>query len=134
MKNSEKQRETIGQLHRACLEMGHGFDMMLLKSEMTPDDWGQAVEALTLTLAVARVQWSEAVAERTAQTLGLDVAQEYAIQLLDPTGMPGGGASYHAASDDAAADEARALASEFDWVRRVRLVHKASGRAWTVEI
>lgn len=133
MKNIEKQREVIGNLHRACVEMGHGFDMMLLKAEMTPDDWGQAVAALSETLAVARVQWSEAVAERTAQSLGLDV-QEYAVQLLDPTGMPGGGASYRASDDDAAADEARELAREFDWVRRVRLLHKASGRSWTVEI
>lgn len=130
MKNSEKKRESIVQLMRACQEMAVGFEMMLAKAEMSPDDWGQAVSALSETLAVARVQWAEAVAELAEQAQG----GEYSIQLLDPSGMPSAGASFPAASDGEAEDEARALALMHDWARRATLLHKGSGRTWTIQV
>ena len=67
MQISEKKRESIEQLMRACQEMAVGFEMMLSKAEMSPDDWGEAVTALSETAAVARVQWAEAVAERASR-------------------------------------------------------------------
>jgi hypothetical protein len=132
MKNSEKTRVSIEQLMRACQEMGHGFEMMLQKPEMTPDDWGQAVAALSETLAVARVQWAEAVADCAEQAGGA----EYHVQLLDCAGEAFAGAVFEAADDATAEDSARELAIDGHWCpppARIRLRNKRSGLEWTIQ-
>lgn len=138
MQNSEKKRDAILQLMRGCQEMAFGFEMMLEKAEMTPDDWGQAVNALSEAQAVARVHWAEAVAELGADSAGSPPsplpANEYSVQLLDAKLEPMAGQSFPAASDDAAEDETRAFALEHSWARLARLLHKSSGRAWSIEV
>lgn len=131
MKNSTKTRETVGQLRAACLEIARGFEEMEQRAgEVRPDTWAEAVNALTETLAVARVAWVESTLV-PREPPGPD---EYSVQLLDAAGEPMAGASFTEPSDDAAEDEARALALFHDWCRRVRLLAKASGRSWTIEI
>lgn len=133
MQISTKTGDILGQLARACEEMAAAFRQMESSEpseQENPDTWGQAVNALSETLAVARVQWAELTAQRAAASGG----GEYSIHLLDGNGMPSAGASFPAASDLAAEDEARALALMHEWARRATLLRKCDGHKWTIQI
>lgn len=144
MKNSTKDRDTSGQLRRACEEMARGFAQMETTEEITPDTWGEAVSALTETLTVARAQWVTRVqwAELVAELVGdpemagrhPSPVSQYSVQLLDAKLEPMAGASFDASSDDEAEAEARALALMHGWARLALVVHKYSGRTWSIEV
>jgi hypothetical protein len=125
MKNSTKNKDVCGQMRRCCEEMARGFALMEAAEEITPDTWGEAVNALAETLAVARVNWAELAAER-ASPPEIPAGCSYSVQLLDAAGESMAGASFAEPSDEAAEDEARALALLHDWCVRARLRAKGT--------
>lgn len=134
MKNSTKNKDICSQMRRCCEEMARGFALMEAAEEITPDTWGEAVNALAEVLAIARVNWAELEAERAASVVVVVRPLEYSVQLLDTWGEGMAGASFTAPDNDAAEDEARALAIIHDWCVRARLHCKPSQHEWTIEI